>query len=1156
MEKTTFHLSVIGELGIHENRSCIILKPEMSPGLKFLSLYSHVLVFYRTQDELFERVASIDEVDMAHGLVFCTFAFPSMMQGSVYDLKPYFPCEDRVKNATYAGDSSPVSLPLVKDTLSCIGSVVREEGKFKIVVESTALLDSLYFCSHVKILWWFDKFDKPEYRRTLQCNPPYEHAPRTGVFASRSPVRPNPLALTTAKILHIQNNEVFVSMLDCFDGTPVLGLLAYDPREDCIDSIRTPAWLAHWPEHVNDTEYKDGHIALVDSPLRSLLTKSTLNHDWLHAESRVQGKREALVVRGARQNNLKNIEISIPYGKITTLTGKSGSGKSSLAFDTIYTECKRRFLDVSNDNLVLTKPDFDSFDGALPVVSVSQRSLKRTSRSTVGTLLGSTDLLRVLFSSIGVRHCPDCGNEIIPMTKEEIIGFLSPFSPVQIWDGEANPCDDVHTALKRGKGVCVASVAGLEPIRFQTHEACSHCGRIMFTLSPSLFSPTNPEARCPVCNGLGVQWEVDVDAIVTFPEKSLLDGASPWYGNLRSFKKSPNANWMKGEVFALAKERQVDLEKPWKELPEEFKHEVLYGSNGRVVVLNLENSKIGRNGTITRPVEGACTCIKRLFTEQKGATITQSFMKQTTCSYCQGERLDREGRMVTVAGKRFPQMMEMSLSQLKSWCEDVPSLLTDKEVGFALPLLQKLHNILLRCMELGVGYLTSNRNSDQISGGELQRLKLISQLGEDICGVLYVLDEPTSGLHPRDYQQLIKAIQMLNEKGNTILLVEHNRDLIALSDKVIDLGPGAGDHGGFVIADGSLKEVAMKPESETGRYLSGTLRVNLASACSSIPGFVEVKGASLHNVNDVSIAFPKGRITCITGVSGSGKSSLLEGVVYPSVESGRPVHCTSVSGAGFSKVVMVDQLPIGRNPRSIPATYMGIMDSIREVFAHQSTLGIGSFSFNTAEGWCENCHGEGVLKAEFMEDVWVTCPVCGGKRYKKEVLEVRYQEKNIHEVLNLSVEDACLFFSDVPSVKTLLSALCDVGLEYLKLGQNTMTLSGGEAQRLKLAKNLGGADKKNVLYILDEPTNGLHCSDIQHLLQVLRHLSDEGNTIVMVEHSMDVIKNADWIIDLGPEGGEQGGTLIAQGSPEEIEQVAESFTGGILRASHGTAFYG
>ena len=1155
MGKTSFHLLVIGELGIHENRSCIILKPEMSPGLKFLSLYSHVLVFYRTENELFERVASVDEVDMVHGLVFCTFDVPSTIQGDVYDLKPYFPCEDRVKDATFAGEPSPVSLPLGEDTLSCIGSIVREEGKFKIVVESTAVLDPLHFCSHVKILWWFDKFDKPEYRRTLQCNPPYEHAPRTGVFASRSPVRPNPLALTTAKILHIQNHEVFVSMLDCFDRTPVLGLLAYDPREDCIDSPRTPEWLAHWPEYVNDTEYKDGHITLVDSPLRSLLQKSTLNPTWLQTDDSTQGKRDSLEVRGARQNNLKNIEISIPYGKITTITGKSGSGKSSLAFDTIYTECRRRFLDISNDTLVLTKPDFDSFDGALPVVSVSQRSLGRTLRSTVGTILGSTDMLRVLFSSIGIRHCPDCGNEVIPMTEEEITGLLSSFSNVQILDGEGNPCDAVHNALERGKGVCSASIAGLEPIRFQTHEACGHCGRIMFAMSPSLFSPADPEARCPVCNGLGVQWEVDVDAIVTFPEKSLLDGASPWYGNLRSFKKNPNANWMKGEVFALAQDRQIDLEKPWKELPEDFKHEVLYGSKGRLVVLNLENSKIGRNGTITRPVEGAYHCIKRLFTEQKGTTITQSFMKQTICSYCQGEKLDREGRMVTVAGKRFPQMMAMSLSQLKTWCEEVPSFLTDKEVGFVLPLLQKMHGMLVRCMELGVGYLTSGRSSDQISGGELQRLKLISQLGEDICGVLYILDEPTAGLHPRDYQQLIKAIQMLKEKGNTILLVEHNRDMIALSDKVIDLGPGAGDHGGFVVADGSLKEVAKKPESETGRYLSGSLCVTLASARSSIPGFVEVKGATLHNVKDVSVAFPRGRITCITGVSGSGKSSLLEGIVYPSVAGGKPVHCISVSGACFTKVVMVDQLPIGRNPRSVPATYMGIMDSIREVFACQGNLGISSFSFNSAEGWCENCHGEGILKAEFMEDVWVTCPVCGGKRYKKEVLEVPYRGKNIHEVLNLSVEDACLFFRDIPLMKTLLTALCDVGLGYLKLGQNTMTLSGGEAQRLKLAKNLGGAAKKDVLYILDEPTNGLHCSDIQHLLQVLRHLSDEGNTIVMVEHSMDVIKNADWIIDLGPEGGEKGGTLIAQGSPEMIEKVAESFTGSILRASHEAVCY-
>jgi excinuclease ABC subunit A len=1173
-------------VGTYKN-DVILLDSAYSDGLLHLDTFSHAVVIYGENGFVSCNTVAIDVVDVKNGMIKTIRSCISDNSG-IFDIKPYFPCEDRVKGSVSA-ESPQLQISRISDdgTIKPVGSIGRREGEFVLKLHDVGAA-SIQNCSHIRIFWWFDRFDKHEYRKVTQCNPPYENAPRTGIFASRSPVRPNPIAVTTARILQANEKEIRVTGLDCLENTPLIGILPYDSSRDSIDGAVVPPWLEHWPKWVDDSDYNFGKLSLRPSILENML-KSKVDREIqpdLFSEKRVSGRKEnVILIRGARQNNLKGIDVEIPYNRIIAVTGISGSGKSSLAFDTIYTECRRRFLDVTGSGETVGKPDFDSIDGVLPAVAVSQKSIGRNPRSTVGTFTEMYDWLRILFASIGVRHCPQCGEAVIPMSVDEMVALLSGCREVEITDmtrqtvtGDKphdgaqipkkprmaylfrdNTRQIVEKALQTGYGALWASVDGGEPMLLQTTQMCYHCDRIMFAKSPAMFSFNNPESMCPVCSGYGVKLEIDAALIISNPDISILDGASAWWGKLRSFKKNPNHNWMKGEILALADELNVDLEKPWKQLPENFRQQALYGSGGRTVTLTFKNEKSGRNGDITRPVEGACACIKRLYAENHSDRIADAFMQQSVCSCCGGERLNREGRLVTIGNIRFPQTTAMTIAQLKNWCEKMPEQLTNTELQAASALLQKLHRCLCSCIDLGLGYLTLDRSIPSLSGGELQRLKLVSQLGSDISGLLYVLDEPTSGLHPKDYHQLASSIRRLREHGNTVLLVEHNGDIIKIADQIIDVGPGAGIGGGYLVAQGTPAEIMNLEISETGRYLSGKSRIAIAAPHDlTRKKWVRLSGIRRNNLKNIDVAFPISRITCVSGVSGSGKSTLVKGVLFPVVEktlAGMRTdnYCDSVDGAdAFARVVLADQSPIGRTPRSVPATYMGIMDELRNLFAttaEAESLGLtsGHFSFNSPLGQCENCHGDGMTAVAFMDDLWVPCPVCAGRRYKDFVLKAKFDGLNIAEVLQMSITQAAAFFKAQPKLSQLLNTMIEVGLGYLQLGQNSATLSGGEAQRLKLAANFCIPQRGKTLYLLDEPTTGLHFIDIQNLLLLVSKLAAKGNTVVIIEHNLDVIRCVDWVIDLGPEGGESGGNVVAQGTPEDISSNMHSHTGKYLK---------
>jgi excinuclease ABC subunit A len=1151
----SFNLISIGKICIKNNSYIIELHKSYFEALKYLDEFSHAVLIYSINKNkinvLKETIIEIESIDLKNGKIECK-SKDLLNNSNVFDLKPYFPCEDRVRISNCSDVRSNAFSEFDGDSIIQAGTILREDGLYKLNLDNIGDIKNLNSCSHIKIFWWFNRFDKSEYRKTTLVNPPYEKAPRSGVFATRSPVRPNPIAMTTARILRITENEIYVTELDCFEGTPLIGILPYQKDNDYIEKVRVPEWLEHWPQFINDSEYKNGTINIISSVLEKIKPNDNFKISFNDEESIIVAKPNSIIVKGACQNNLKGIEATFPYGKITAVTGVSGSGKSSLAFDTIYMECKRRFSDISGGDLSIPKPEFDSFEGALPAVAISQKSIGRNPRSTVGSITGISDILRIIFATIGIRHCPDCGNAVIPMTVDEIELYVEGLkNDVRITDIFGNTYKSVKSVLNASNGVCYVSSDYSEPVLLQVHKSCGHCGKIMFDMTPSFFSYVNPESMCPVCHGYGVNLDVNINAIVSRPDLSLLDGASEWWGNLRSFKKNPNHNWMKGEIFALALDLGIDLEKPWKDLTEEFKKQAIFGTAGRVVKLVFENNKNGRNGNISRPVEGAYNCIKRLYKENSSAGNITKFMKQSKCDYCDGERLNRESRMVTVAGKRYPEISSATIEDVKSWCEKLPFSLSNRDSQAVLPLLSNLRNKLKNCIELGIGYLSLDRNVPTLSGGELQRLKLVSQIENNMSGILYVMDEPAACLHPKDYQKLIKAIYRLKDKGNTVLLIDHNKDIIKLADKIIDVGPEAGENGGRITAVGTIKELIKAEASETGKYLSGKKEIRIPSSKNKSNIKAELKGVYYNNLKEIDVAFPHGKITCITGVSGSGKSSLLKGSLYPSAEKGYSVNCTEIKNMKFNGVIFADQYPIGKSPNSVPATYMGIMDIIRDIFAKNSSLSASYFSFNSPMGQCENCHGDGELKMEFLQDVWIKCPVCNGKRYKKQVLDVLYKGKNIYDMLKMSVKEAYDFFSDNPFLEKLLSALINVGLGYLKLGQNSVTLSGGEAQRLKLAKNLCETSKTGILFILDEPTTGLHYSDIQNLMLLLRQLADKGNTILMIEHNMDVIQNADWIIDLGLEGGNKGGYLVAQGIPSDIINSEKSFTGMFLKKVNG-----
>ena len=1083
-----------------------------------------------------------------------------------------------------------------------IGQVKKTEQEtiLKLSKEHQDIMRRLKGFSHIKILWWFDKFDKSTYRKITQSDPPYENAPKTGIFASRSPVRPNPIAMTTARIFKSDEEkyELNVSELDALENSFIIDILPYIPAYDRVKVVSVPKWLEHWPQWNYTCEPKTniGEKYMDDVRISSLERikvfqmkedvkertkentkkdtkeniKDSLDHLILeNDEEDIRPHADEIIIKGARQNNLKNLSLRIPKNKITVITGVSGSGKSSLAFDTIYAESQRRFMDhVSSRMLIgqLEKPDVDQIIGLPPAIAIEQKTLSRNPRSTVGTITDIDDYLKLLYSKIGVRYCPECKEEVTVRSLDQIMSILNKLSPstsIGISTVEDHLIVDkyrdskeleqyVKEGLDKGKGAIKVTLGNpditcqKESIIFQTKEMCYSCNHILFNLTPSTFSFNNPESMCPVCKGLGVKLEVDEDLIVQNPDKSLLDGASLWWGNLRKHRQKPNANWMKGELLGLAEEMKVDLELPWNKLPKSFRDQALYGSNGREIRFTYDNSN-GRKGEIVRPVEGAYNCIKRLFRENSSEAATRlasSFMREKECQECHGERLSAEGRLVSIHGIRFPQATKMTIQQLKEWIINVPSQLSKEEVQIAAPILKELIRRLNRLIGVGLPYLSLDRGVPTLSGGEGQRLRLATQLGSGLTNLLYILDEPSMGLHPRDHNKLIKTIKQLRDEGNTVLVVEHDKDTMIAADHIIDIGPGAGEYGGEIIAQGSPSEVIKNPASETGKYLSGIKKVEIISKNKTKPkAYLKLVGAKCNNLKNVTAKFPLGKMTCVIGVSGSGKSSLVTKTLYPALARllGETVETVGaydkIEGFEFiDKVVNVSSQPIGRTPRSNPATYTGVFDLIRDVFAQTNEAkGKGykqnKFSFNSKEGQCEACSGEGrkCVPMHFMPDIWVECTSCHGKRYNKEALAVTYQGKTIADVLDMNIDEALLFFKQHPKINKVLQILHDVGLGYIKLGQSALTLSGGEAQRIKLAKELSKPDTGKTIYLLDEPTTGLHFSDIQHLLKLLKQIAELGNTVILIEHNQEMIQNADWIVELGPEGGEKGGYIITQG---------------------------
>lgn len=831
---------------------------------------------------------------------------------------------------------------------------------------------------------------------------------------------------------------------------------------------------------------------------------------------------DKIVVRGAQQHNLRHIDVAIPRYKLVVLTGVSGSGKSTLAFDTIYAEGQRRYVEslspfVRHFLEKVEKPKVDFVDGLSPAIAIEQKTVSKNPRSSVGTVTEVINYIRLLYSRIGTAHCVECGSAIVSQNAT-------------------------------GQRVC------------------SRCGSVFPELISAHFSPNLPLGMCHDCNGLGTQMEVDPALIIENPDLSILDGALRWYGNMRK-KKS---HWNRDILQSIADHYKVDLELPWKDLPQQFRDVLFYGSGDERIVITHHGERDERNWSYegADTVSGIVQDIKRRFRETASEDMRDmymSYMSQQPCPTCNGTRLSAEVRAVTLGDKTIHEVGNMTIDRLVEWLDTLYETLDDEAFQIAQEALNEASQRLQFMLNVGLHYLTLNRSAPSLSGGEGQRIRLASQLGCGLVGVLYVLDEPSIGLHARDQRKLMETLLQLRDLGNTVLVVEHDEETMRNADWLIDMGPGAGVLGGEVVAAGTPEMVMAESRSLTGRYLSGALQItppNGNRRRSPGAAWLSISGATLHNLKQVAARIPIGLLTCITGVSGSGKSSLINGTLYPALT--RALHNTSEGEVGpyerieglkhLDKVINITQDAIGRTPRSNPATYVGIFDEIRAVFANteqarERGYRADRFSFNVEGGRCDVCKGYGqkVIEMHFLADVWVTCKDCEGTRFNSDTLDIRYKGKNIADVLAMDVQEALEFFADQPKLKRVLQTLHDVGLDYIKLGQSATTFSGGEAQRIKLAKELSRVATGRTLYILDEPTTGLHFADIQRLLDVLHRLVDAGNTVLVIEHNMDVIKTADWLLDLGPEGGDAGGYIIAQGTPEEVARVDESYTGRFLR---------
>ena len=933
---------------------------------------------------------------------------------------------------------------------------------------------------------------------------------------------------------------------------------------------------------------------------------------------------ENIVIKGAKEHNLKDIDLTIPKNKLVVITGLSGSGKSSLAFDTLYAEGQRRYVESLSSYArqflgIMDKPDVDSIEGLSPAISIDQKTTSRNPRSTVGTVTEIYNYIRLLYARVGTAYCPNCGKKIEKQTVDQIVDDvmkLEEGTRIQIMapvvrnkkgeykklienyekngfvrirvDGEIYEItddididrkkkhsidiiidrlvikDDIRARLTESIEIAMKAADNLVTIATKDGEklysgnyACPDCGISFSEITPRMFSFNSPEGACPECTGIGYLMKMDEDLLV--PDKNLT-----LYNGVKCFGTS---TMKKGETIAkmyfesIAKHYGVDISKPIKDLPRWFMDKIMYGTADEPIDFEYESAFGIRKNSI--PFEGVIPILERRHRETKSQGMIQfyeMYMSEAPCPVCHGDRLKKEALSVRVGDKNIKELTDMSVINMKEYIENLK--FGEKDTIIAEQIIKEISTRLQFLVDVGLDYLTLSRSAATLSGGESQRIRLATQIGSGLTGVMYVLDEPSIGLHQRDNDKLIATLKKLRDLGNSVIVVEHDTDTMYAADQVIDIGPGAGVHGGYVMAQGTAEEIEKVPESITGQYLSGRKQIEVPKHRRKSTGkYLEAIKCTEHNLKNISVKFPLGQFICVTGVSGSGKSTLVNDVLYKNVykmlynSNIKTGACKEIKGIhNIDKVINIDQSPIGRSPRSNPATYTGVFDAIRDIFATTNEAKMrgyskGRFSFNVPGGRCEACNGDGIIKIEmnFLPDVYVPCEVCKGTRYNRETLEVKYKGKSIADVLDMTVEEALTFFENVPRIKNVVQTLSDVGLGYIKLGQSSTTLSGGEAQRVKLATELSKRSTGKTLYILDEPTTGLHIDDVNRLVQILQRLTDAGNTVLVIEHNLDLIKTADYIIDLGPEGGERGGEIVAVGTPEKICKNEKSYTGKFLK---------
>ena len=935
--------------------------------------------------------------------------------------------------------------------------------------------------------------------------------------------------------------------------------------------------------------------------------------------------RQYIKIRGANEHNLKNVDVDIPRDKLVVLTGLSGSGKSSLAFDTIYAEGQRRYMESLSSYArqflgQMEKPDVESIEGLSPAISIDQKSTNRNPRSTVGTVTEIYDYFRLLYARAGIPHCPKCGREIKKQTVDQMVEQVMAFperTKIQLLapvvrgrkgthvkllerarksgyvrvriDGnmyelseeikldknikhnieivvdrlvvkegiEQRLTDSIENVLNLAEGLMTVDVIGGEPVQFSESFSCPDCGISIEEIEPRSFSFNNPFGACPECFGLGYKMEFDEDLMIPDKRLSISEGAITVMGWQSCTDKK---SFTYAILDALSKEYGFSLDTPFEDYPKEVHDVLIHGTNGKEVKVYYKGQR--GEGVYDVAFEGLIRNVERRYRETSSETMKaeyEEFMNITPCSACKGQRLKPGALAVTVGDKNISELTGMSIEKLQTFLKELK--LSNQQLLIGGQILKEINSRIQFLMDVGLNYLTLGRSTGTLSGGEAQRIRLATQIGSGLVGVAYILDEPSIGLHQRDNDKLLGTLKHLRDLGNSVIVVEHDEDTMREADFIVDIGPGAGEHGGEVVATGNAEEIMQNENSVTGAYLSGRIRIPVPEVRRKPTGWLKVLGAQEHNLKNIDVKFPLGVMTCVTGVSGSGKSSLVNQILYKRLARDLnrartiPGRHKGIEGLEqLDKVINIDQSPIGRTPRSNPATYTGVFDLIRDLFAATPDAKArgykkGRFSFNVKGGRCEACSGDGIIKIEmhFLPDVYVPCEVCKGRRYNRETLEVKYKGKNIYDVLDMTVEEAMHFFENVPSIRRKMETLYDVGLSYIRLGQPSTTLSGGEAQRIKLATELSKRSTGKTIYILDEPTTGLHFADVHKLTEILHRLTEDGNTVIVIEHNLDVIKTADYIIDIGPEGGDKGGTVIAEGTPEEVAESPVSYTGKYIK---------